>query len=127
MMGNLIYQEETFQIIGSCIEVYNTLGTGFLEIIYKDALEIEFKNRQIPYVREKEFSISYKGVDLNKTFYVDFFVFGKINLEIKATHALAESHYLQTKNYCACSKQKLGLLVNFGESSLVHKRVLARY
>jgi GxxExxY protein len=126
-MGNLIYQEETFKIIGACIEVYNTLGTGFLEIIYKDALEIEFKNRKIPYIREKEFSISYKGVDLNKTFNVDFFVFGKINLEIKATYALSESHFLQIKNYCACSQQKLGLLVNFGESSLVHKRVLAGY
>ena len=50
-----------------------------------------------------------------------------INLEIKATYALAESHYLQTKNYCACSKQKLGVLVNFGESSLIHKRVLSGY
>jgi GxxExxY protein len=126
-MGNLIYQEETFKIIGACMEVYNTLGTGFLEIVYKDALEIEFKRRGIPYIREKEFSISYKEIDLDRKFNVDFFVFGKINLEVKATYALAESHYLQTKNYCACSKQRLGLLVNFGESSLIHKRVLSGY
>lgn len=126
-MGNLIYQEETFKIIGACMEVYNTLGTGFLEIVYKDALEIEFKRRGIPYIREKEFSISYKEIDLDRRFNVDFFVFGKINLEVKATYALAESHYLQTKNYCACSKQRLGLLVNFGESSLIHKRVLSGY
>lgn len=109
------------------MEVYNTLGTGFLEIVYKDALEIEFKRRGIPYIREKEFSISYKEIDLDRKFNVDFFVFGKINLEVKATYALAESHYLQTKNYCACSKQRLGLLVNFGESSLIHKRVLSGY
>jgi GxxExxY protein len=123
-MSNIIYKEESFQIIGACIEVYNTLGTGFLEIVYKDALEIEFKKRGIPYVREKEFSIFYKGIDLERTFNVNFFVFGKINLEVKATYALAESHYLQTKNYCACAQQKLGILVNFGEASLIHKRIL---
>jgi GxxExxY protein len=126
-MSNIIYKEESFQIIGACIEVYNTLGTGFLEIVYKDALEIEFKQRGIPYVREKEFSISYKGIVLKRTFNVDFFVFGKINLEVKATYALGESHYSQTKNYCACAQQKLGILVNFGEASLIHKRILNDY
>ncbi|MDZ7876547.1 MAG: GxxExxY protein [Saprospiraceae bacterium] len=114
-------------MIGACLEVYNTLGTGFLEIIYKDALEIEFKRRGIPYVREKTFPVFYKGIDLKKSFDVDFFVFEKINLEVKATSGLAESHYLQTKNYCACSNQRLGLLVNFGEPSLVHKRILSGY
>jgi GxxExxY protein len=126
-MGNLIYKEESFQIIGVCLEVYNTLGTGFLEIVYKDALEIEFKKRGIPYVREKEFSVFYKGIKLDRTFNVDFFLFDKINLEVKATYGLSESNYLQTKNYCACSKQRLALLVNFGEPSLIHKRILSAY
>ncbi len=126
-MGNLIYREESFQIIGACMEVYNTLGMGFLEIVYKDALEIEFKKRGIPYVREKQFPIFYKEIDMKRSFNVDFFVFDKINLEIKSTYALVDKHFLQTKNYCACAKQKLGLLVNFGEPSLVHKRILVGY
>jgi GxxExxY protein len=61
-MSNLIYKEESYQIIGACLEVYNTLGTGFLEIVYKDALEIEFQKRGIPYVREKEFSVFIKAL-----------------------------------------------------------------
>ena len=126
-MSNLIYKEESFTIIGACIEVYNTLGMGFHEIVYKDALEIEFKKRSIPYVREKEFAIFYKEFDLKRTFKVDFFLYDKINLEIKSTFGIAENHILQTKNYCACAKQKLGLLVNFGETSLVHKRILVGY
>ncbi len=84
----------------------------------------EFKRLGIPYVREKKFDVIYKGVKLDKTFFVDFYVYDKINLEVKAKMNLHEDHYLQTRNYCACSRSKLGLLVNFGESSLKYKRIL---
>ena len=124
MNGPIIYKEESFDIIGVCMDVHTTLGAGFIESIYKDAIEIEFKRLGIPYVREKSFDVFYKGTKLDKTFNVDFFVYGKINLEVKAKSALHEDHVYQTRNYCACSNTKLGILVNFGESSLKYRRVL---
>ena len=123
-MENLIFKDESYTIIGICMEVHRELGNGFDEIVYKDALELEFKERKIPYEREKKFEVFYKNIPLNRFYNVDFFMFGKINLEIKAKSALVEEHMKQTKNYCACSKTKLGLLVNFGRPSLEHKRIL---
>ncbi len=91
---------------------------------YYDALEIEFQLRDIPYVREKQFTVFYKETPLERHFFVDFWVFGKINLEIKAASFIAEEHIAQTLNYLACSKQKLGLIANFGEKSFVSKRII---
>ena len=123
-MSEIIYKQESYDIIGVCMEVHNNLGMGFDEIIYKDAIEIEFKRLNIPYIREKEYNVNYKDIPLNRKFYVDFYVYDKINLEIKSKSQLVESHLLQTKNYCACSKTKLGIVVNFGAAKLEYKRVL---
>ena len=123
-MSEIIYKQESYNIIGVCMDVHNTLGMGFDEIIYKDAIEIEFKRLNIPYIREKEYNVHYKDIPLNRNFYVDFYVYDKINLEIKSKSMLVESHILQTKNYCACSKTKLGIVVNFGAAKLEYKRVL---
>jgi GxxExxY protein len=123
-MENVIYKDESYTIIGICMEVHRELGNGFDEIVYKDALEIEFKERKIPYKREKKFEVFYKNIPLNRFYYVDFYMYDKINLEIKAKSVLVDDHMIQTKNYCACSKTKLGLLVNFGRPSLEHKRIL---
>ncbi len=123
-MSELFFKQESYKIIGACMEVHKTLGMGFLEVVYKDALELEFKRLEIPYVREKNFELFYKGVALNRTFQVDFWVYNQINLEIKSKSMLVEEHILQTKNYCACAKCKLGILVNFGQSSLEYKRII---
>jgi GxxExxY protein len=123
-MSEIIFKNESYKIIGVCLEVYNTLGMGFDEAVYKDAIEIEFKKLNIDYIREKEFDVFYKGIPLNRKFYVDFFVYNKINLEVKSKSSLQEAHILQTKNYCACAKTKLGILVNFGATSLEYKRIL---
>ena len=123
-MNELIYKQESFQIIGICMDVHRNLGAGFIEAVYKDAIEIEFKKLGIPYIREKEFQVIYKDIILDRKYFVDFFVYDKINLEVKAKSTLHEDHYRQTRNYCACSRTRLGLLVNFGESSLVHKRII---
>ena len=123
-MSEIIFKNESYKIIGVCLEVYNTLGMGFDEVVYKDAIEIEFKKLNIDYIREKEFDIFYKGIPLNRKFYVDFFVYNKINLEVKSKSSLQEAHILQTKNYCACAQSKLGILVNFGAISLEYKRIL---
>ena len=98
-MGEVIYKEESYQIIGICMEVHKELGNGFLEIVYKDAIEFEFIKRGIPYVREKEFYVVYKGQALKRTFNVDFFVYDKINLEVKANSCELSDFYSQIINY----------------------------
>jgi len=117
-------QQETYQIIGICMEIHRILGKGFLEIVYKDALELEFKQRPIYYEREKEYEVEYKGRILPHKFYADFVVFNEIILEVKAQTGIADEHYSQTINYLAVSICKIGLIVNFGETSLQTKRVI---
>lgn len=123
-MSELIYKAEAFQIIGCCMEVHRELGKGHDEVIYKDALQVEFGLKQIPFSRETEYTVSYKGVVLPHKYYADFVVMDKIILEAKAVESLIESHVKQVLNYLAAAKLKLGLLVNFGEDSLVWKRVV---
>ena len=123
-MGELIYKDDAFKIIGCCMEVHRELGKGHSEVIYKDALEIEFQRQAIPFVREREFKLAYKGVVLPHKYFADFVVLDKIILEAKAIECLTDSHVKQTLNYLAASKLKLGLLVNFGEDSLSYKRVV---
>lgn len=117
-------QKETYEIIGLCMEVHSNLGYGFLEIVYKDALEIEFKKKGIVYEREKEYVVDYKGHILPHKFFADFVVFDNVILEAKATKSIAEDHYAWVLNYLAVSKCKIGLLVNFGEASLQSKRLI---
>jgi GxxExxY protein len=124
MEEKIIYKEESFLIIGFCMEVHKILGKGFNEIIYKDAIEYEFKHNDIPFDREKEFDIVYKGITLPRKYNADFVVYDKIILEIKAIESITNSNIRQTLNYLAVSKYKLGLLVNFGEDSLVYKRIV---
>ncbi len=93
-------------------------------LIYKDALEHEFPINQIPFSREKSYKIKYKDIILPREYNADFVVYDKIILESKAIESLTNSHVKQTLNYLAASKLKLGLLVNFGEESLTHKRIV---
>jgi len=123
-MAELIYKEESYKIIGLCMEVHRQLGKGFLEIVYKDALEYEFRQANIPYKREKEYTVNYKGIVLPHKFYADFVVYDKIILEAKAIKALTDEHTGLVMNYLKVSTLKLGLLVNFGEQSLNSKRIV---
>ncbi len=120
----LIYKEESYTIIGICMEVHNHLGAGFSEIVYKDALEYEFKNAHISYEREKEYLVNYKGLVLPHKFYADFIVYDKIILEVKGLSQLSDEHLAQCINYLKVSHNKLALLVNFGEEKLAYKRVI---
>lgn len=106
------------------MEVHKILGKGFNEIVYKDALEVEFKMNNIPYEREKKFELTYKNILLPRQYNADFVAYDKIILEAKAIESLTDSNIKQTLNYLAASKMKLGLLVNFGEDSLKYKRVI---
>jgi GxxExxY protein len=122
--SNYPYQNETYELIGICMEVHRILGRGFLEIVYKDALEYEFNRRRIHYQREKDYVVEYKNVILPHRFYADFVVDDKIILEVKAQRGIVDEHYAQVLNYLAVSRCKLGLIVNFGENSLITKRVI---
>ena len=120
----LYREEETFKIIGICMEVHRNLGPGLLEIVYKDALEIEFKANYIPFEREKEFSIEYKGVVLPHKFYADFIVNEDIILEVKTIKEFSNEHTAQTLNYMKLANSEIDLLVNFQNKSLQHKRLV---
>ena len=116
--------DETYEIIGICMEVHRNLGSGLLEIIYKDAIEIELKAKNIRFEREKEFPIEYKGQILPHRFYADFVVNGNIILEIKAVKEFSKEHLAQLLNYMKISGSELGLLFNFYPSSLQYKRYI---
>jgi len=117
-------QNKSYEIIGICMEVHRTLGKGFLEIVYKDAIEYEFVSRNIDYEREKKYEVEYKGIILPHYFFADFVVSNNIILEVKAQKGIVDNHYKWVLNYLAVSKCPLGLIVNFGEDSLVTKRLI---
>lgn len=124
MESNLVYKEESYQIIGKCMEVHNELGHGFLEIVYKDALELLFRQEGIYYEREKPYEVYFRGVLLPHKFYADFVVEDKIILEVKCVSSLTDEHIAQMINYLKVSGNKLGLLVNFGRGKLDYKRLV---
>ena len=109
----IINKEESYKIVGAAFKVYNTLGPGFLEAVYQEALEIEFKRQGIPYEREKELKIYYDGIELKQTYKADFVCFGKIIVELKAVSELDDAHRSQVYNYLHATGHKLGLLLNF--------------
>ena len=114
----------TFAIIGAAYEVHRVLGTGFLEIFYKDSLEIEFTTRQIPFQREAPCSVQYKARPLRQDYHVDFVCFGEIVLEIKARSVTGPADHAQVISYLASTNKRCGLLLNFGASKLEHKRFI---
>jgi len=120
----LIHKEEVFKIVGVCMEVHKQLGKGFLEIVYKDAIEYEFNKRNYSYEREKEYIIHYKDIILPHKFYADFIVFDKIILEVKSCNGIVDEFFARTINYLAASKLKVGLIINFGKDSLEWKRLV---
>lgn len=123
--SSLLFKEESYKIIGAAMEVHRLLGCGFVEPVYQEALEKEFVLRGIPYEREKELTISYKGTPLTKTFKADFVCYGKIILELKAVKEFADEHHAQIYNYLRASGLDLGLLINFGGASIEFERVPA--
>lgn len=121
---SLIYKEETYRIIGACMEVHNTLGCGFLEPVYQEALEHELSLQGIPFFPQKPIPIVYKDQVLEKQYIADFVAFEQIILEIKAATVLDDIHTAQVLNYLKATGFSLGILVNFGAKSLEWKRIV---
>ena len=94
-MSDILYREESYRLIRICMDVHNNLGAGFLEIVYKDALEYELVKAGIPFEREKRYDVKYKNIILPHNFYADFVVFDKIILEVKSVSVIREEFVAQ--------------------------------
>jgi GxxExxY protein len=123
-MSTIIYKDESYVLMGILFEIHNNLGKGFLEIVYKDAIEYEFEKSKIFFEREKEYQIKYKDVFLKHKFYADFVMFDKIILEIKCCNSISDSHIAQAMNYLKVSENKLAIIANFNKDSLEYKRII---
>lgn len=111
--NRLIFADGVYAIQGAIYEVYKTLGAGFLEGVYQEALEFELASRSIPYKSQPEITIAYKGKRLRQTYRADIICYDSIILELKAVKQLLPEHSAQLYNYLRATEMKLGLLVNF--------------
>lgn len=123
-MTDILFKEESYKIIGACMEVNKKLGSGFLESVYSEALELEFKKVNIPYEREKKLPVFYDDLPLKKYFIADFVCYKSIIIELKATKFIIEADHRQMVNNVKATKFKLGLLINFGTVLLTYKRIV---
>ena len=124
MADSFLYKDETFKIIGAAYKVHQELGSGFLETVYQEALGIMFDEMGIPFEKEKELPVSFRGKLLEKTFRADFVCYNKIIVELKAVSSLGPEHEAQVINYLKATGYKVGLLINFAERTLKHKRLV---
>jgi GxxExxY protein len=115
---------ETYAIIGAAMEVHRIIGSGFLEAVYQDALEVEFRQRGIPFAREHSIPVIYQGVLLGTPYRVDFLCFNTILVELKALKNLSQSEEAQVIHYLKATQLQRAILLNFGAPSLDYKRLV---
>lgn len=120
----MINDDKTYAIIGAAQNVHGELGYGFLEPVYQEALACEFDLLNIPYKKEVEIPIFYKGKKLDKYYKADFICFDSVVVELKALQKLSGTEISQVINYLKATKIEKGLLLNFGNESLEQKRIL---
>jgi GxxExxY protein len=115
--------QRTYDIIGAAMEVHRVLGMGFIERVYQDALEVEFNLRKIPFKREVEVPVYYKGQKLRSVYKADFICSDmSVIVELKSLSKLSGTEKSQIINYLKATKIKTGLLINFGKKSLEYER-----
>jgi GxxExxY protein len=124
LKSDLILKKECYNIIGICMEIHRILGRGLREVVYKDAMEYEFKINKIPFTREKEYCVEYKDIILKHNFFADFVVYENLILEVKACECIHEEFIPITLNYISIAKNPVGLIINFGGPSLEYRRVI---
>ena len=124
-MVELLFKSEVFAIIGAAMAVYNALGPGFLEAVYQEALEIELKKRDLPFVAQHPIKVYYDGILLKSSYIADFLAYEEIIIEIKALKQLTSREEAQLLNYLKATGKCVGLLINFGaECKLEWKRMV---
>lgn len=121
---SLLLSEEVYRVVGCAFKVHNTLGSGFLESVYQDALEVEFERAGVEFVHKPALKIFYDGVELKSTFQPDVVCFGSVILELKAVNCLSKLHEIQLINYLKGTGYKVGVLLNFGSFSKLEWRRL---
>ncbi len=124
MKKDILYRKEVYEIVGAAMEVHNILGPGFLEAVYQEAMEIELTERRIPFKAQQPLKIAYKGHTLKKEYVPDLVIYEKIVVDIKALEKLGGKEESQLINYLKATKMRVGLLLNFGVSSLERKRFI---
>jgi GxxExxY protein len=124
VMEKLILKDEVYTIVGAAMEVHREKGFGFSEPVYQECMEIELVCRKVPSEPQREMHLSYKGRPLKKTYVADFVAFGKIIVELKALDKLTSREESQVINYLKASGLEVGVLLNFGASSLEWKRIV---
>ena len=126
-MAFLLYPNDSYTINGCMMEVHKELGSGFLEQVYQEALEREFKEVGVPYKREVRLRIKYKGEYLQKEYIADFICYDKIIVELKTVSEITEVHKCQVLNYLKATGFQLGIIGNFANKSLETARVVNSY
>ena len=122
---NIVYKNESFNLMGACFEVCKEKGSGFLEAVYQECLEMELGDRQIPFQAQLPLVLTYKGRPLKSKYVPDFICHDEIVVELKAVTALNDEHRAQVHNYLRATGMKLGLLVNFGHyPKLEYERIV---
>lgn len=116
----MIKDQLTYDIIGCCMKVHNTLGPGFQEVIYQRCLAIELERKGLDFAREQEHTIYYDGIEVGAR-RADFVAGNRVVVELKALIKLEEVHLAQAKNYTVAYDFPLGLLIYFGGTSLEYK------
>jgi GxxExxY protein len=122
--SKILFKEESFKIIGACMKVHRSLGVGFLEAVYEEALEKEFHIQNIPFKRQVKLLLYYDNQLMKKQYRADFVCYESIVIEIKAVSQIPVIFYSQLTNYLKCTKMELGMLINFGMPSLFYKRII---
>jgi GxxExxY protein len=123
-MSDILLKEESYLLAGICMEVHRELGMGFKEVLYKDAIELELKTKEISFKKEKKIKIEYKGMILPHKFYADFVIFDSIIPGVKSAAFIVNNFVAQTINYLKASGLKPGIIANFREKFFTYKRVI---
>lgn len=124
MTKKLLLEEESYKIIDACVAVNKKLGNGFEAEVYKQALEMELQNSDIPFCKEKKLDVFYDGLKLRNAFVASFICFDNILLEVKTLQELKEDHHRQSINALKATNLPICLLVNFGEFGLTWQKLI---
>jgi len=124
MNSKLLFEEESYKILGVCIAVHKKMGSGFQKEVYEEVIQREFVKNDIPFEKKKKLSLYYEGNPLQKYFIADFVCFDKIIFDLRSENFIHNNSKQQVVNYLKATNFQLGLLINFGEPSLKWKRLI---
>jgi GxxExxY protein len=117
-MSEILFKHESYEIVGACMKIHRALSGSYIEVFYEDALEVELKNKNILFEKEKKYEVIYEGVTLKSHLVADFVMDKNIIIELKSCKEIINPFIAQTIQYLKASGLKLGIIINFGNSFL---------